>query len=237
MTKTLDGKVAVVTGGTSGIGLGTSRLLAERGAHVHAVGLDAATVDGSARITFHELDVTSESDVDAFFGGLPALDILVPAAGISLGDKEHDPDAFATVVQINLLAVHRCIRAAEPLLFAGGGSVVLIASMYSFFGSGMTPAYAASKGGVAQLAKSLSQSYAPHDVRVNAIAPGWINTPLLDTMQEVAPDMYAGLLDRIPMSRFGDPVDIGTTVAFLSSDDAAYITGAIIPVDGGYLTV
>ncbi|MFI5427091.1 SDR family NAD(P)-dependent oxidoreductase [Aeromicrobium sp. UC242_57] len=144
---------------------------------------------------------------------------------------------LARVIEVNLLAVHRCCSAAEKLLSAGGGSIVLIASMYSFFGSATSPAYAASKGGIVQLTKSLSQAYAAHGVRVNAIAPGWINTPLLDMTKEVAPEMYAGLLDRIPMDRFGEPVEIGRTVAFLSGDDASYITGAIIPVDGGYATV
>ncbi|WP_456696902.1 SDR family NAD(P)-dependent oxidoreductase [Aeromicrobium sp. P5_D10] len=233
----LEGKVAVVTGGTSGIGLGTAALLAERGAVVHAVGLNAAAASAPPGVTLHELDVTSGPDVEAFFGGLERLDILVPAAGMSLGAEEHRPESFARVIEVNLLSVHRCCSAAEELLFSGGGSIVLIASMYSFFGSATSPAYAASKGGIAQLTKSLSQAYAAHGVRVNAIAPGWINTPLLDMTKEVAPEMYAGLLDRIPMDRFGEPVEIGRTVAFLSGDDASYITGAIIPVDGGYATV
>lgn len=234
--QSLEGKVAVVTGGTSGIGLGTARLLAERGATVHAVGLKAEAVEAPAGVTLHELDVTSGPDVEAFFGGLEQLDILVPAAGMSLGADEHQPDGFAKVIEVNLLSVHRCCNAAESLLFDGGGSIVMIASMYSFFGSATSPAYAASKGGIAQLTKSLAQSYASRGVRVNAIAPGWINTPLLDMTKDVAPDLYAGLLDRIPMERFGEPSEIGTTVAFLSSDDASYITGAVIPVDGGYLT-
>lgn len=234
---TLEGKVAVVTGGTSGIGLGTAILLAERGAIVHAVGLGAAHVQSQAGVTLHELDVTVRSDVENFFAALDRLDILVPAAGISLGADEHDPDAFARVIDVNLLAVHRCCRAAEPLLFDGGGAVVLIASMYSYFGSAISPAYAASKGAIVQLVKSLCQGYAEHGVRVNAVAPGWIDTPLLEKTKEVAPAIYEGLLDRTPLGRIGRSEEIGKAVAFLSGDESSFVTGAVLPVDGGYLTV
>ncbi|MGW0037851.1 SDR family NAD(P)-dependent oxidoreductase [Gordonia sp. NPDC003376] len=233
----LAGKVAVVTGGTSGIGLGTATLLAERGAQVHAVGLAAEQVSPIDGVTVTELDVTDAGDVTAFFGGLDRLDILVPAAGISLGAEEHEPAGFAQVIDVNLLAVHRCCAAAQDLLFAGGGAIVLVASMYATFGSAVSPAYAASKGAIVQLTKSLCQSYAPHGVRVNAVAPGWIETPLLDKTREVAPDIYAGLLDRTPLHRIGHVSDVGKAVAFLAGDDAEFITGAVLPVDGGYLTV
>lgn len=235
--QSLKGNVAVVTGGTSGIGLGTARLLAERGAEVHAVGLNAQAAPAMQGVRFHELDVTSHSAVRDFFAELPKLDILVPAAGISLGEDEHDPEGFATVLAVNLGAVHTCCRAAEPLLFANGGAVVLVASMYSTFGSSTSPAYAASKGGVVQLAKSLCQTYAPHDVRVNAVAPGWIDTPLLEMTKDVAPELYDGLLDRTPMKRIGKTEEIAKAVAFLVSAEASFITGAVLPVDGGYLTV
>ncbi|CAM3306151.1 SDR family oxidoreductase [Nocardioides dubius] len=233
----MTGQVAVVTGGTSGIGLGVARLLAERGARVHALGLGADAAPETAGVTFHELDVTDTEAVFAFFAGLDAVDVLVPAAGISLGEDEHDPEGFGTVLDVNLRAVHACCRAAEPKLFDGGGAVILIASMYSTFGSAISPGYAASKGGIVQLAKSLCQRYAEHGVRVNAIAPGWIATPLLEMTKEVAPEIYAGLLDRTPMRRVGEPVEVAKAVAFLAGPESSFITGAVLPVDGGYLTV
>jgi NAD(P)-dependent dehydrogenase (short-subunit alcohol dehydrogenase family) len=233
----LEGKIAVVTGGTSGIGLGVSEILAERGAQVHAVGLGADAVAPTPGITVSELDVTNAEDVDAFFGGLDRIDILVPAAGISMAPTEHEPESFAKVIEVNLLAVHRCCRAAEAKLFESGGAVVLIASMYSTLGSLESPAYAASKGGVAQLTKSLCRAYAPHGVRVNAVAPGWIDTPMLAKTEELAPKVYAGLLGRTPLGRVGQPAEIGKAVAFLVTEESSFVTGAILPVDGGYLTV
>jgi NAD(P)-dependent dehydrogenase (short-subunit alcohol dehydrogenase family) len=235
--ESLAGKVAVVTGGTSGIGLGVATLLAARGATVHAVGLNAAAVAPPSGVSVRELDVTDRAAVQDFFGSLDRLDILVPAAGGSLGEEEHTPEGFATIIDLNLRSVHGCISAAEPLLFDGGGAIVLIASMYSTFGSSISPAYAASKGGIVQLTKSLCQTYAPRGVRVNAIAPGWIDTPLLDMTKEVAPDVFDGLMERTPMKRIGKPEEIAKAVAFLVTDESSYVTGAVLPVDGGYLTV
>ena len=229
------GRVAVVTGGTSGLGAATARVLARLGADVYAVGLGAdASIFDDARITAEELDVTDDDALTGLFARLDRLDILVPAAGISMGERELEWEAFQRVVSVQLLAVYRTIDLARPLLARSRGSIITIASMYATFGGGSLVAYSTSKGGIVQLTKSLAEAYAPDGIRVNSIAPGWIDTPLLTPLKddEVTRER---LLSRTPMRRFGDAEEIGQVVAFLASEAASFITGAVLPVDGGYL--
>ena len=232
----LAGQVAVVTGGTSGIGAGTARYLAEHGATVHAVGLgaDGVTFPDGLDVRVREVDVTSADDLGALFADLPRLDVLVPAAGISLGERELEPDSFTRVVGVQLDAVYRTIALGHDLLAVRGGSVVTVASMYSYFGGGRRAAYSAAKGGIVQLTKSLAEAYAAEGIRVNAVAPGWIDTPLLAPLK-ADPELGGRILSRTPLDRFGTTAEIGSVVAFLSSDAASFVTGAVLPVDGGYL--
>lgn len=234
--KKFERKVVVVTGGTSGIGEACVREFAGEGAEVYALGLNAKASPLSGMTSVHviEMDVTDDETLSAFFAGLNRVDFIVPAAGISVADKEHEPEVFDRVMAINLTAVMRCCTLGRAKMT--GGAIVLIASMYSTFGSSQRPAYAASKGAIVQLTKSLAQSYASANIRVNAVAPGWIDTPLLAPLK-ADEQVSEIILGRTPLARFGDPSELAKAIMFLCSNDASFITGVTLPVDGGYLTV
>ncbi|MCZ8376670.1 MAG: SDR family oxidoreductase [Beijerinckiaceae bacterium] len=232
--------VAVVTGGTRGIGEGIARALAASGYSVVATGLTEAECAAFAphtAIRTSMMDVTADSSVAAVFSGLDRLDLLVNCAGtIQRGGREFEIEAFRLTLEVNLVGTMRCCLAARPLLARNGGSIVNTASMLTFQGSPFVPGYSASKGGVGQLTKSLAAAWAPEGIRVNAIAPGWIDTELTRPLVE-DPVRSAPILDRTPMKRWGKPEDVAGAVVFLASDAARFITGAILPVDGGYLSL
>lgn len=231
---------AIITGGARGIGAAISRALADSGYSVIACGLTEAECAAFAPqpgITTRVLDVTQDSSVAALFDGLPGLDLLVNCAGtIQRGGKEFEIEAFRLTLEVNLTGTMRCCVAAKDLLVQSGGSIVNTASMLTFHGSPFVPGYSASKGGVGQLTKSLAAAWAPEGVRVNAIAPGWIETDLTRQLSE-DPVRSAPILDRTPMKRWGQPEDVAGAVVFLASEAARFITGTILPVDGGYLAL
>jgi len=230
------GKVAVVTGGTSGIGGAAATALAALGAEVHAVGLGTAEyhAPAGAAITAHELDVTDDKGVAALIDGLPRLDMLVNCAGTIRRAAEHELDVFEQVVAVNLTGTMRTCTAARAKLAQTKGSIVNTASMLSFFGAGQGPGYSASKGGVMQLTKSLAIAYAADGIRVNAVAPGWIMTSLTQVLQQDA-TRSSHITGRTPLGRWGKPEEVAGAIVFLCSPAAGFITGTILPVDGGYL--
>jgi NAD(P)-dependent dehydrogenase (short-subunit alcohol dehydrogenase family) len=217
---------ALITGAASGIG--RALLAAFRRAGYRATGVDCAPAEG-----VEALDVTDAAAVTAFAANLDPLTVLVNAAGVIRLRQEYDPSAFVHVVDVNLTGTMRMAVACRAALASARGTIVNIASMHAIFGAPLSPAYAASKAGVVQLTKSLAVAWAEDGIRVNAIAPGWIETPMTAAARSDAARNRA-ILDRTPLGRWGTPDDLVGPALFLASDAARFITGAILVVDGGY---
>ena len=230
----------LVTGGSSGIGAAIAQVFVSNGDLVVATGATKEEVERaqihseSNTISFQELDVRDGSAVQACIDEIDSLDVLVNCAGVIRRNAEHEPEVFADVIDINLNGSMRVCAAAREKLKQRKGCIINTASMLSFFGGGLVPGYSASKGGIAQLTKSLAIAYAPDGIRVNAVAPGWIATQLTQALQEDHKRSEA-ILSRTPLGRWGEPEDVVGPVLFLASDAARFVTGVVLPVDGGYL--
>jgi NAD(P)-dependent dehydrogenase (short-subunit alcohol dehydrogenase family) len=228
---------ALVTGGSTGIGYGIANAMVEAGYDVTVTGLtdeQVAAVPQRPRLSAVRLDVTSDDSVAAVLAPFDELAALINCAGVIFRNfAEYDIKTFQKVIDVNLTGTMRMCVGARPKLAAARGAIVNTASMLSLFGGPAIPAYTASKGGVAQLTKALAVAWAPEGIRVNAIAPGWIATELTRGLVEDESRSDA-ILGRTPMRRWGNPGDVGGAAVFLCSEAARFITGVILPVDGGY---
>ncbi len=245
----LTGKVAVVTGGNGGIGLGMARGLAAAGAAVVVAARNAekskaavGELEGSgAKAIAIAVDVTDQAAVAkmtettvATFG---RLDILVNNAGTNIRHPLHElsPTDWHTVIDTNLTSAFLCCQAVYPMMKRqGGGKIINIGSMMSIFGAAYAPAYAASKGGIVQLTKSIACSWARDNIQANAVLPGWIDTALTRRAREVIPTLHDNVLRRTPAGRWGTLDDMSGVAVFLASAASDFVTGAAIPVDGGF---
>jgi NAD(P)-dependent dehydrogenase (short-subunit alcohol dehydrogenase family) len=230
-------KHAVVVGGTGGIGAGVVRCLLAEQWQVTATGVSDREIEtfgrDVSRAEVEKLDVTDSAAVANLFSLFGRVDALVNCAGILSRDAEYNIEVFCKVIDVNLTGTMRTCLAAYPLLCRSRGVIVNTASMLSTFGGPRIPAYSASKGGVAQLTKALAGQWAADGIRVNAVAPGWINTEMTQALRSDKSREQA-ILTRTPQNRWGEPAEVGTLIAWLVSDAASFVTGSIYNVDGGY---
>lgn len=242
----LTGRVAVVTGGNGGIGLGMAEGLAAAGATIVIAARNSEKSEAALRRlgapgSVVGLDAADSASCHAAIAAAAArhgrLDILVNNAGMSIRKpaEAYTPEEWHRVIDTNLSGALWCAQAAHPLMRqAGGGKIVNIGSMMSLFGAGYAVPYAASKGGLVQLTKSLAVAWAKDRIQVNAVLPGWIDTELTRTARRQVPELDERVLARTPEGRWGVPADLAGIAVFLASTASEFVTGAAIPVDGGY---
>jgi len=246
MTGRLDGKVAVITGGCSGIGLATAQRFLEEGAKVVLGDLDDARGEELAaelELTYVHADVTSKDQVDTLFRTAKdtygSVDIAFNNAGISPPEDDSildtDLDAWRKVQEVNLTSVYLCCKAALPyMLEQRSGSIINTASFVAVMGAATSQiSYSASKGGVLSMSRELGVQFARQGVRVNALCPGPVNTPLLQELFAKDTERAGRRLVHIPMGRFGEPEEMANAVLFLASDESSFVTASTFLVDGG----
>jgi len=245
----LTGKVAIVTGGNGGIGLGMAKGLARAGAAIAVAGrqkgknadaVKALATEGVKALPF-EFDVADEASchamVEAAAKALGRVDILINNAGVAVRKQ---PEAYTMedwrkVIDVNLTGAFVCAQAVYPhMVKVGGGKIINIGSMLSIFGMPYGVAYGASKGGIVQMARSLATAWAKDNIQVNAVLPGWIDTDLTKSARVQIEGLNERVLARTPMKRWGEPDDFAGTAVFLASAASDFLTGVALPVDGGY---
>jgi 2-deoxy-D-gluconate 3-dehydrogenase len=245
----LRGKVAIVTGGNGGIGLGMARGLARAGADIAIVGRNEAKSTAAVAelkrqgiraiaVTADVTDKSAVADMVARTGSeLGRIDILVNNAGINIRKPPHalEIEEWDSVIRTNLTSAFLCSQAAYPVMKqAGGGKIINIGSMMSIFGASFAPAYAASKGGIVQFTRSCAVAWAADNIQANAVLPGWIDTDLTKRAREQVDGLHDRVLARSPAARWGTSADFAGIAVFLASPASDFVTGTAIPVDGGY---
>lgn len=245
----LSGRVAIVTGGNGGIGLGMARALGDAGASIVIAARDSdksraaceALEQAGVPAKSVELEVTSPESVrravDATLEWFGRVDVLIANAGINIRKppEEYTLEEWRSVIDVNISGPFLCAQAVYPAMkSAGGGKIITIGSMTSLFGAPFAAPYTASKGGVVQLTRSLSTAWAKDNIQVNAVLPGFVDTELTRKAREQVPGLYERVLARTPQQRWGRPEDFAGIAVFLSSRASDFVTGAAIPVDGGY---
>ncbi len=242
----LAGRVAIVTGGNGGIGLGMAKGLAAAGASVMIAARDAKKAEAAlaelgARAAFVATDVTDaaacKAMVDATVAKFGRLDILIANAGMSIRKQPETftPEEWQRVLDVNLNGPFFCCQAAYPAMKkTGGGKIVHIGSMTSIFGAPFAAPYSSTKGGVVQLTKALATAWAKDNIQVNCVLPGWIDTALTRNARREVAGLHERVLARTPAGRWGVPDDFAGTAVFLASKASDFVTGATLLVDGGY---
>jgi 2-deoxy-D-gluconate 3-dehydrogenase len=259
----LTGRVAVVTGGNGGIGLGMAEGLARAGASVMIAGRDARKSEAAlqqltsgqwvsgqlasgqlasgGQYSSHEVDVLHKESVEQLLADTAQrfgrVDILITNAGTNVrkAPEQYSIEEWTEVLDINLRGTFLCAQAAYPhLCRAGGGKIITIGSMTSIFGAGFAAPYSASKGGTVQLTKALATAWAKDNIQVNCVLPGWIDTELTQRARQEVAGLQERVQARTPQGRWGTPADLAGVAVFLASRASDFITGTAIPVDGGY---
>jgi len=248
----LSGRIAVVTGGNGGIGLAMADAMAAAGASIVLAGRSAKKASAAIsqiekhgrKAIFHETDVSDPTSckalVDTAAQTFGRVDILINNAGTTVRKQPQSlsVEEWRRVIDVNLTGAFVCSQAAYPhMLKAGGGKIINTGSMLSIFGAAYAVAYGASKGGIVQMTKSLAVAWAKDNIQVNAVLPGWIDTDLTQRAREEVPGLHDRVLARTPAGRWGKPSDLAGTAVFLASSASEFITGAAIPVDGGFSTM